>query len=457
MNEPIVSAPSTRDRFIRRLLFIGWWGVMTLLPIGHLTGLRNTATTIVVLATLLWAGKDCWRALPARWWAVSILAWCAASIGWSAVPEVSFGKWRSDLLLPLLAYATAFGYVKKTQSIDAIVGGIVTGIVCLTVLSIPALLPGAWANGLAMLMRTESFATVVNPMPVWFPGVGDASIAAAFASVGLILTGPWVASRQRRLAIAVTVLFVSSIVLILVAINNRNATLTIPVAAGFAVWLDRRRSNAPQASAPGARSRISRIVPVAVLVIVVSGSLALLESGARERLRQTGMPVGDDQSALLVLTERDTRPMIWSYYTRLALRAPWSGVGFGRTVPGITYHTQADLQLALVEGNAYVHAHNLVLNWWLQTGLVGVALLLGLLSSLVASAWRSIGRVGTARRAATSTVIALVTTMLLRNMTDDLLIFGMASMFWILVGMCFAAAGLSSDSRSTRTTGQREP
>ena len=427
---------STRDRWMGRVLFVGWWCVMTLLPIGHLTGLRNTVTTIVVLATLLWAGRDCWRGLPARWWAVALVAWCAASIGWSAVPSISFGKWRTDLLLPLLAYAAAFGYVTKTQRVDALVGGVVSGIVCLALLSIPALLSGSAALALAAVTRTESFATVVNPMPVWFPGVGDASMAAALAFAGLMLS-PRIAAVSRRFAVPVALLFVASIGLILVAINNRNATLTIPVAAGLAIWLDRGRSS--RGSSPP-RSRSSRLVLAAVVAIIVVGALALVESGARQRLQQMGTPVGDDRSAMVVLTERDTRPMIWRYYTRLALRAPWFGVGFGRTVPGITYRTQADGQLALVEANAYAHAHNLLLNWWLQTGVVGVGLLLALLGALVSWAWRAGGEAATPRRAATATVVALVATVLLRNMTDDFLIFGMASMFWILAGMSAAAA-----------------
>ena len=124
-------------RVIDQLLAVGWWSVMTLLPIGHITGLRNSVSIVVVLATLIWLGRTSWRGLPARWLGVALLAWCAASIFWSAVPEVSFGKWRTDLLLPLLAYAAAFGYVRRTGRIDIIIGGTVTGIGCLALLSLP--------------------------------------------------------------------------------------------------------------------------------------------------------------------------------------------------------------------------------------------------------------------------------------------------------------------------------
>ena len=420
---------------VRRALFVGWWVVMTLLPLGHLTGLRNTVTTIVVVATLLWAGRACWRGLPGRWWAVALLAWCAASIGWSAAPGISFGKWRTDLLLPLLAYAAAFGYVTTTKRIEAIVGGMVTGLACLAILSVPALLPTESALRLAASVRTDSFATIVNPMPVWFPGVGDASMAAALSAVGAVLAYRMTSLFERRQAVILAIVLVASLALILVAINNRNATLTIPIVVLLAIWLDRRRSKASVATL-----RSNRALVATVVVVVAVGALALVESGARERMRQMGTPVAGDESAMVLLTGRDTRPMIWRYYAQLALRAPWAGVGFGRTVPGIAYRTQDDQALSRVEPNAYSHAHNLLLNWWLQTGAVGVLLLLALLGTLAVGAWRAGGEPGTRRRAAASVVMALLATVLLRNMTDDFLIFGMASMFWILVGTYAAVA-----------------
>lgn len=423
---------------------------MALLPIGHLTGLRNTVTTGVVVGTLLWLGRDAWRGLPARALAVALLAWCAASIAWSAAPQVSFGKWRVDLLLPLLAYAAAFGYVRRSGRIDAIAGGTLTGIAGLALLCVPALLPDSLAALVGRSVRSESFATILHPMPVWFPGVGDASMAAALASVGAVLSGRAMTHVSRRMLIVAGLVFALLIVLILTAINNRNATITIPLTVLVAVWLDRRRGS-PLPAAPARRSPSRRIVVGCLVVVVLAGSLALLESGARHRMLQMGVPVADDQSGLVLLTERDTRPMIWNYYARLALLHPWVGVGFGRTVPGLTYRTQDDTQLASIEANAYAHAHNLLLNWWLQTGVVGMALLLALLGTIVLRMGRSMGAAGTSVRAGASTVVALVITMLLRNMTDDFLIFGMATMFWVLVGS-FAAVAYQSPA-----VGQREP
>jgi len=452
---PARTGLAATDGWIDRSMAVGWWCVMTLLPIGHLTGLRNTVTTIVVLATLVRCGRDCWRGLPARWWALALLGWCAASIGWSSVPAISFGKWRVDLLLPLLAYAAAFGYVRRTGRVDTIVGGTITGMVALAMLSLPALLPPSVAAALAQFVRTDVYATVSNPMPVWFPGVGDASMAATLVTVGVLLAARLVPAMRPGRVAAAWVVAGLAILLVLVAINNRNATVTIPIVVLFAAWLDRRRSKS--AAAGGGPRRHRRAFAMgAIAAIALFGSLALLESGARQRLQQMGTAVGDGESGLVVLTGRDTRPMIWAHYHQLALKHPWIGVGFGRTVPGITYRTQDDGQLARIEANAYAHAHNVLLNWWLQTGVVGVVLLLATLVTIVVTAWARAGPAQSRRRAASSTVVALVAATLLRNMTDDFLIFGMASMFWILVGT-FGAAGLRDARTEDSFSATRAP
>ena len=428
-------------RVIDPLLAVGWWCVMTLLPIGHITGLRNTVSTVVVLATLIWLGRDFWRGLPARWLGVALLGWCAASISWSIVAEVSFGKWRTDLLLPLLAYAAAFGYVRRTGRIDVIIGGTITGIGCLALLSLPALLPSDLALLLTRWLPVESFPNIANPLPIWYPGVGDASMAASLASASIVFAKRLLPTVPLKLLQGLSIVVWIFVLIIVIASNNRNAAIAIPAVVLFSVWLDRRRRIS---SDDDRMERISwrRIALVCLVTIGLVGFMAMLEVGSRQRLQVIGVPIAADQSALVTLTERDTRPMIWAYYEKLAMRAPIIGVGFGRTVPGLTYHTQDDRQLARVEFNAYIHAHNLFLNWWLQTGVVGVLLLVTFVGAIVIRVRRAGNVHDTQARVATITVVAIVLVMLIRNMTDDFLVFGMATMFWVLVG-AFAAVALN--------------
>lgn len=425
-----------------RGLFAGWWIVLALLPLGHITGLRNTLTVAVVILTLVLVRRDAWDALPARRTLLALVAWCALSIAWSTVPGVSFGKWKTDLVLPIAAYAAAFGYARSTRSMTALVAGAVTSVVVLALLSSTAFMPAAVVDAVRPLVDFEDFANVSHPLPWWYPGVGDASMAAT------LLAGVLVVSRAAARSIRAWWLAVAwlAILVVVSVANNRNALVALVVAIGFGLWCARRPPHDG-----GTRTRAGRGAMIAIVTLVVAcialGSL--MESGARERLRALKVPV-EGGSAFVTLTMRDTRPMIWRYYTRLALESPWIGVGFGRTVPGIHYATEADRRLESIESNAYIHAHNIALNWWLQTGIVGLALLVAALALVV----RDVVRAGLSssdgrRRAAAIGVVALVTLMVVRDATDDFLVYGIATMFWSLVGG-FAGLALGPARASAR-------
>ena len=416
-----------------RVLFVGWWIEIAILPIGHLTGLRNAWTVLVVVATFGWLGRETGRRVPGTVPVLLLVAWCGASIAWSTVPMISFGKWQTDLVLPLLAYVAAYGWVRRTGSVAALVGGAVTGIGLLVPLSLCALVPASALPALGRAVRLESFPNMSSPLPIWYPGVGDASMAASLVAAVLVVA-PRLLPRVARgwwwtSWVAVGVVVALS--------NNRNAALAIPVVSLVAWWWSRRRADAP-AIDPRRVARWRWTVAVGVLV-AATGLVAVLESSARERLRIIGTPIPPEESALLVLTERDTRPMIWTYYARLAMQSPIIGVGFGRTVPGIHYRTQQDADLARVEFNAYIHAHNLFLNWWLQTGAVGVALLVAALVAIVRAALHAVRTSDDPRRRAALVGIgALVALMLIRDATDDFLVYGMATLFWVLLGALVA-------------------
>src|SRR5690606_814242 len=80
------------------------------------------------------------------------------------------------------------------------------------------------------------------------------------------------------------------------------------------------------------------------------------------------------------------------------------------------------------------HAHNLFLNTVLQTGLIGLALLLGLLGALT---WRFL-RQRHLHPVAAWAGVALVAAMLLKNTTDDFMRDAVAMYFWALAGWLLA-------------------
>jgi O-antigen ligase len=352
--------------------------------------------------------------------------WATLSLLWSAAPAVSLGKLRTDLWLPLLAAVAAFYFVREAEGLRHVVRGLAVGLVLLTCISIFAYLPVAWAPS---WIPFEQAGGIVHPLPHWYPGPGDASMFTILSIAPLMLAWHvWPKSRRFVVMSALLLAFV------LVTTNNRNAVLVAPVVVIFQWLLDRRagRVAIDASSRDGAKRRFRSIaLSIALVAIVLVALLALLEFGARERLAYLHKPL-DGDSAAVELVENDTRPVIWRYYFTRGLEHPWIGVGFGRTVPGIGWQTESDRALAAIEPNAYIHAHNVLLNWWLQLGAVGLAMLATVLTRIAWSARRSVRDRGDARWVYHALLTTLLAT-LARNLTDDFLVYGMATVFCIIV------------------------
>ena len=427
---------------------IGWAWVLTIgvTAVGHVTALRNTLTVAVSLATLAACLRDrrerpVW---PCKSAVLALVLWATASVLWSQAPDVTLAKLRTDLYLPLLASLAIFCFVRRA-GLRSLVAGLVCGLVALAALSLFAYLPAGIAPADWVL---EQSAGIVRPLPHWYPGPGDASMFAVLAVAPLSLA--WSASRERLDAgrrRALVVVAACLVAVVLVTTNNRNAILVAPLVLVFQWLLDRRTQPAGDVRRPDGRRRRLQAGAALVIGLVVVGSI--LEFGARERLAYLKRPLQGD-SAAVELISQDTRPMIWRYYLARGIAHPWIGFGFGRTVPGIGMGTQADRALAAVEPNAYIHAHNMLINWWLQLGTIGVLLLGAVVASIVGAARALRDASGSPRRAArvVHTLYAIVLATLARNLTDDFLVYGMAT----AVGLCIAAMlGELSRLASVRT------
>ena len=417
-------------------LGFAWMAMIAITALGHATALRNVVTVAVPLVTFAVCLRD-WRALPVKAPLTLLVTWAAASLLWSAAPSITGGKLRTDLLLPLFAGLAAFCYVRDGRGLRYVVGGIGLAVFVLASLSAFAWLPVGWTPpGLVL----EQGAGIVRPLPRWYPGPGDASMFAILAIAPLTMawrvagSASASASASRRETAFLSAAFVG-VAFVLVTTNNRNAVLIAPVVVLFQWLLDRRvvRTTRPGPARAGRVRRIA-LATTASLVAVVALA-AVLEVGARQRLEYLRKPMTGD-SAAIELVGADTRPMIWRYYVARAAEHPWIGLGFGRTVPGIGWNTERDRQLAAIEPNAYIHAHNVLLNWWLQVGAIGVALLLMVAVAAVRAALRWRRRAVDATRASLAfhALLATFAATFARNLTDDFLVYGMATAFCVVVG-----------------------
>jgi len=162
------------------------------------------------------------------------------------------------------------------------------------------------------------------------------------------------------------------------------------------------------------------------------------------------------RSAALEMIGKDTRPAIWSAYLELAKQHPWLGVGFGRALPSRTYHLDENAEFRQIDVHAPTHAHNLLLGLTLEVGLIGLAVWLYLHVALLRLAIQHARPRGNREKAWAAAVVALVLSMLVKNSTNDLMVFGNALLFWSLLGAMLGLAwwGPFADGPPTTRLGE---
>jgi O-antigen ligase len=126
----------------------------------------------------------------------------------------------------------------------------------------------------------------------------------------------------------------------------------------------------------------------------------------------------------------DVRPKLWAFYGREGEAHTWTGVGFGKPMPGRVFQAEIPPALLEREPQALTHAHNLFLNTWLETGIIGVVLEIALLLALIWRFWRL--RHGAPWLSAAG--MALVGGMVAKNFTDDFMWQTTALAFWCFSG-----------------------
>jgi len=405
-------------------LWIFW---IATLPLGHATGLHNTLGVIVPVCVIAATRGRALAHLPALPWLVALCALASLSILWSKEPGISAGKLRTDLLLPLVAYTAAYLYSRAGRA-NALLIGFAAGIVLLALFSSAAFLPPAVTH--TTPIAAADTVAAAEAFSDRYPGPGDASTYAILAIAPLIvwrmLRGHWRVTSALLLVLATgLVIFVS---------RNRNAVIVLPLAlAAFALLWHRKTTAASDLP----RRRQVAILTTAALACAAIGLFAV-EKASQARLALEGkvLPFG---SATLFLVSIDPRPAMWSEYAHLGTQHPWLGVGFGRTVPASTYDVRDDPVMKSAMATGFQHAHNVFLNCWLQLGACGLLLYMASLVALVRAAWRA-RREDAVMRLGGVGALTLLFAMLMRNMTDDFFVYGIASSFWIALGALLGLA-----------------
>ena len=109
-------------------------------------------------------------------------------------------------------------------------------------------------------------------------------------------------------------------------------------------------------------------------------------------------------------------------------------MGFGRLVPSRTYGLAENEDLRRIDRQAFAHAHNVLLSLVLQVGVLGLAVWVWLHARLLSLAVTCARDRGEREKAWAAAAIALVLAMLVKNSTNDLMVFGNAVLYWTLLG-----------------------
>ena len=339
------------------------------------------------------------------------LAFAAASIGWSALPDASFQSFRSDQFYPFAIFLVSFLVVRFLGGRLAIAIGTAVGtLLCLTTMFAAAMLgvdPDAAAPDPGLMGWLA-----------WKAGnVTDSSTYVAFIAVPLFLI--LVTSRHawRRSAAALWLLLFAAI-----GFLSESRTLVATLFLSFVGFL----------IALGIlRGRLHWKSVLLVIAIGLTLSAACIE--LISRVRTPSLPSGS-RSAAVEMIMADPRPAIWATYFELARKRPWLGIGLGRTVPSRAYRLHDDVDLRRIDTQAASHAHNVILDLVLQVGVVGLALWLWLHVEILRLAWQRAREGGDREKAWAAAAVALALAMLVKNSTNDLAVYGNAILFWALMG-----------------------
>lgn len=385
--------------------------LVAILPLAHVTALRNSLVGIVALFALLQfrlaASKHTPGLVPWLIW----LAFAAASIGWSALPDASFQAFRRDQFYPFVLFLVSFQVARFYWGRLAVALGTAGGtLLCLATMFAAALL-GAAPEAAAPTPGTLGWFA-------WRAGdTTDSSTYVAYIAVPLFLILLTSRHAWRRWA-------AGAWLLVFAAIGFLSESRTLVAAlfvsfVGFVFVLRILRGSLQWKS----------VFVIAAIGLAVSAVCVEVISRVRLPVAEPG-----DRSAAIAMIMADTRPAIWGAYLELARKHPCLGVGLGRTVPSRVYHLEQDTELRRIDPQASTHAHNVLLDLVLQVGLIGLALWLALHIEILRLAVRRARAGGDREKAWAAAAVALVLAMLVKNSTNDLLVYGNVLLFWVLMG-----------------------
>lgn len=379
---------------------------------GHTVALRLLllAAGILLTSIALTRSNGEIRALPPIWVPFILWgAWAALSLMWSLEPERTWKEWRNEVFYTGAALWICFVGAQArnaTRIFLSVVGAAVTT---------------------ACLIALNDFLLGRDRYEVgWHGGPGDHSSALLTLMPCLAMAG-WYANRARWPFWASACIWSLAALVFSSAYTTLNRTVWLGFAIQFVLLgaLLLLRSEIPSVAAKTKRSKVSAL---ALIVAAVGGSVVMLASIQAER-----RPMG-----VVKALEHESRLALWPEVIERIGERPITGYGFGRGMLRDSFRQQfGDIDIHLW------HAHNLILEAMLQLGIPGLILLVLLLGAILHAGWISARNRDESAGACGIALVGVVAGMLIRNMTDTLLVRQNALLYWGVVGVLLGLAARS--------------
>ena len=378
---------------------------LALIPVATLGAARSIAFAIsAVLAVVVIANarRPEVAPIPSPGAALALatcayFAWQLASALWSVHPEYTYGEIRGELVwntLTILIFYVAAGVpLAWTGLVATALGGLGVSALVSVAVALGVRWNGtAWYGGIGFF---STYLVCVTPLTLWLagraaPGWRGAPIA-AFALLALT----FVAARST---------------------DNRMVWIALATQFAVAATLAAMRWRSALMRAPWRWA--------AALVALAIALGALFVDAAHEKARKDFPP----RTTIAQTFENDPRLRLWEATRELIAERPLAGHGLGRSIV-------ADELMAKLDDVRLLHAHNMFVSQWLQTGTIGVVLLVAMLAALVAR-YLSFYRFADDKVAFLGLVgVALVVGFVVKNLTDDFLYRAAAREFFALNAM----------------------
>ena len=359
---------------------------------GHMVAVRLLLLGTGLILTAIVAfqpGKDI-RVLPPIWLPFLLWgAWALLSLTWSLEPDRTWKEWRNEIFYTGAALWICYVGAQAQNAPR----------VFLTIVNVAAMV----ACGIAIYKFSGSWESY---MVGWHGGPGDHS-SAVLTVMPCIAMAAWHFGRPERPLWPAVLLWVLVAILFASAYTTLNRTIWGALAIEFALigFLMLAR----------ARARGAAII-VTLIVVTACGAMVLNIQAQREALG--GKPM-----------QRDHRLELWPQIVKRVAERPLTGYGFGRGI----LREALQKEFSTLDTHLW-HPHNIFLEALIQAGAPAVVLLLFLLGALAREGWRLARDTDEATAACGIALLAVLAGMLVRNMTDTLLVRQNALLFWGMSG-----------------------